>query len=214
MFTTIQNAELSKPLNRSNVREREQGGRKVAYIEGWHAIAEANKIFGFGNWSRETIETKCVAEREREIGRDKNKGWSVTYTAKVRVTMGDLVREGCGAGHGIDRDLGQAHESALKEAETDAMKRALMTFGNRFGLALYDKQQANVSDESESKSLFLESSRKKIATFTSVQEMTEWWGSDEQKNARRDFGLTQEDVEALKGDLTTQKATIEGKKAA
>ena len=29
-------------------------------------------------------------------------------------------------------DLGQAHESAIKEAETDAMKRALMTFGNPF----------------------------------------------------------------------------------
>ena len=49
-----------------------------------------------------------------------------------------------GAGHGIDLDLGQAHESALKEAETDAMKRALMTFGNPFGLALYDKAQRQV----------------------------------------------------------------------
>jgi hypothetical protein len=56
-----------------------------------------------------------------------------------------LVREGSGAGHGIDVDLGQAHESALKEAETDAMKRALMTFGNPFGLALYDKAQRQVS---------------------------------------------------------------------
>jgi hypothetical protein len=56
-----------------------------------------------------------------------------------------LIREGCGAGHGIDTDLGQAHESALKEAETDAMKRALMTFGNAFGLALYDKQQREVT---------------------------------------------------------------------
>ncbi len=56
-----------------------------------------------------------------------------------------LIREGSGAGHGIDVDLGQAHESALKEAETDAMKRALMTFGNPFGLALYDKQQREVS---------------------------------------------------------------------
>ena len=28
------------------------------------------------------------------------------------------MREGSGAGHGIDVDLGQAHESALKEAET------------------------------------------------------------------------------------------------
>jgi hypothetical protein len=40
--------------------------------------------------------------------------------------------------------LGEALESAAKEAETDAMKRALMTFGNPFGLALYDKTQANV----------------------------------------------------------------------
>jgi hypothetical protein len=32
-----------------------------------------------------------------------------------------LRREGSGAGHGIDVDLGQAHESAIKEAETDAM---------------------------------------------------------------------------------------------
>ena len=56
-----------------------------------------------------------------------------------------MIREGCGAGHGIDTDLGQAHESALKEAETDAMKRALMTFGNPFGLALYDKQQREVT---------------------------------------------------------------------
>jgi hypothetical protein len=43
--------------------------------------------------------------------------------------------------------LGQAHESALKEAETDAMKRALMTFGNPFGLALYDKKQREVTGE-------------------------------------------------------------------
>jgi len=33
-----------------------------------------------------------------------------------------LIREGSGAGYGIDVDLGQAHESAIKEAETDAME--------------------------------------------------------------------------------------------
>ena len=40
-----------------------------------------------------------------------------------------------------------AHESAIKEAETDATKRALMTFGNQFGLALYDKEQREVADK-------------------------------------------------------------------
>jgi len=32
----------------------------------------------------------------------------------------------------------------LKGAETDATKRALATFGNPFGLALYDREQAGV----------------------------------------------------------------------
>jgi hypothetical protein len=118
-------------------------------------IAEANRIFGFDGWQRQTIAVRCVAQAERLIGargtsRDQKPGWGVTYTARVRVTvtaggLTPLVREGSGAGHGIDVDLGQAHESALKEAETDAMKRALMTFGNPFGLALYDKAQRQVS---------------------------------------------------------------------
>ena len=113
-------------------------------------IAEANRIFGFDGWQRQTIAVRCVAQAERSIGRDQKPGWGVTYTARVRVTvtagsLTPLVREGSGAGHGIDVDLGQAHESALKEAETDAMKRALMTFGNPFGLALYDKAQRQVS---------------------------------------------------------------------
>ena len=122
----------------------------MSYLEGWQVIAEANRIFGFDGWQRQTIAVRCVAQAERLIGRDQKPGWGVTYTARVRVTvtaggLTPLVREGSGAGHGIDVDLGQAHESALKEAETDAMKRALMTFGNPFGLALYDKAQRQVS---------------------------------------------------------------------
>jgi hypothetical protein len=126
----------------------------VSYLEGWQVIAEANRIFGFDGWQRQTIAVRCVAQAERLIGRDQKPGWGVTYTARVRVTVTagglvPLVREGSGAGHGIDVDLGQAHESALKEAETDAMKRALMTFGNPFGLALYDKRQREVTGAAE-----------------------------------------------------------------
>ncbi|MFU8886793.1 MAG: RAD52 family DNA repair protein [Cyanobacteriota bacterium] len=149
-FSPEQLAALSAPLDRANVRQREQGRSKVHYLEGWQVIAEANRIFGFDGWQRQTIAVRCVAQAERSIGRDQKPGWGVTYTARVRVTvtaggLAPLVREGSGAGHGIDMDLGQAHESALKEAETDAMKRALMTFGNPFGLALYDKAQRQVS---------------------------------------------------------------------
>lgn len=145
MFSDTQKAALAAPLNGSVVKERAQAGRKLSYIEGWWAISEANRIFGFDGWTRETITLNCVAEKPRKVGQ--GDGFGVTYIARVRVTVGDIVREGCGTGHGIDRDLGQAHESALKEAETDAMKRALMTFGNPFGLALYDKTQSNVEQD-------------------------------------------------------------------
>jgi len=139
-FSTEQIEELKKPLDRKHVASRSQAGRDLSYIESWFAISEANRIFGHGAWNRET--SIQMIGQPREVG-DK---WRVEYLAKVRITVGDIIRDGCGFGQGIDKDVGQAHESALKEAESDAMKRALMTFGNPFGLALYDKTQSNVVD--------------------------------------------------------------------
>jgi len=148
-FSARQRELLAAPLDRAKVRHREQGRLRVSYLEGWQVIAEANRIFGFDGWDRLTLNASCVAEHERPVGRDRKSGWGVTYTARVRIVViaGErcLIREGSGAGHGIDLDQGLAHESALKEAETDATKRALMSFGNAFGLALYDKQQRQVS---------------------------------------------------------------------
>lgn len=197
-FTEAQKAELAKPLDRKHVAQRKQAGRSLSYIEGWHAIAEANRIFGFDNWTRETIEIRPVSERERPIGADRKPGWGVSYIAKVRITVGGIVREGVGSGHGIDADLGQAHESAIKEAETDAMKRALMTFGNPFGLALYDKTQANVCDHVEEeqpapildpdKLRYMLDARKVIATWTSAPAgLKEWWAGEEPY--RKDLGI-------------------------
>jgi hypothetical protein len=127
----------------------------VNYLQGWVLIEEANRIFGFDGWQRQTLSSRCVTEAKRLIGsknegRPQKEGWGVTYIARVRITVHLanqelLIREGTGAGHGIDVDLGLAHESAIKEAETDAMKRALVTFGNPFGLPLYDRSQRQVS---------------------------------------------------------------------
>jgi DNA repair and recombination protein RAD52 len=148
-FTADQHEMLTAPLDKARVATREQGGKTLSYIEAWHAIAEANRIFGFGQWDRETVELRQLGEprvTQDKYGKDQMR---VGYSARVRITVraGDsvIVREGCGFGSGIDKDTDQAHESALKEAESDAMKRALMTFGNAFGLALYDKTQANVA---------------------------------------------------------------------
>lgn len=139
-FSPEQTAALSAPLDRAVVATREQAGRSLSYIEAWHAIAEANRIFGFDGWNRETVDLRQLGEPREVSGK-----YRVGYSAKVRITVGNIIREGCGFGSGIDKDVDQAHESALKEAESDAMKRALMTFGNPFGLALYDKTQSSVA---------------------------------------------------------------------
>lgn len=177
-FTPEQIKALSAPLDRSTVKQREQGGRKVSYIEGYHAENEANRIFGFHAWDRETVDIRQVAEKPRKIGKGQYEkdGWGVSYIAKVRITVTtpeghEVIREGVGAGHGIDADLGQAHESAIKEAETDAEKRALKTFGNPFGQALYDKTQSQVA-EPESGAVM--AARTAIDLCATPDELTAW----------------------------------------
>jgi len=138
-ITVEQSAMLAAPLDPKHVASRTLAGTSLSYIEGWHAIAEANRIFGFDGWTRETLDLRQLGEPYEVNGKVR-----VNYSARVRITANGIVRDGSGFGQGIDKDVGQAHESALKEAETDAMKRAFMTFGNPFGLALYDKSRANV----------------------------------------------------------------------
>lgn len=214
MFTDEQKNALGAKLSPANVRTRKQGGATVSYVEGWAVIAEANRIFGFDNWTRETIDIKCVSEKEREIGQQKHPGWGVTYICKARVIVDGVAREGCGAGHGIDRDLGQAHESAIKEAETDAMKRAFMTFGNPFGLALYDKTQASVGEEGPApvtmieRNAFMVECREAIASFADASQLLLWWGSDAQKKARRDYQLDKSQVETLKVAVVDRRTAL------
>lgn len=230
MFTKDQLDQLNAPLSRDAVQTREQGGRTLSYVEGWHVIAEANRIFGFGEWSSVTLKMHCIDQHERPVGKYTPKpGWGVTYNAKVRITVyseeeGHTMREGYGVGHGIDVNLGLAHESAIKEAETDGRKRALMTFGNQFGLALYDRTQANVADADEpdpkriaakeddpeaetSKQKYISQCKTAIASFKDGERdaILKWWYAGEQ--AREDFGLNAAEVNTMKG-LAGAKANL------
>lgn len=141
--------ELDKKLNPANVSKRVQAGEELFYIEAWHAISEANRIFGYDGWSRETVYCKEVCQYKRPSKKQGVENFEVGYEAKVRVTIGGVVREGTGHGNGIAKFLFDAIEGAAKEAESDATKRCLMTFGSQFGLALRDKTLANVGVDIE-----------------------------------------------------------------
>ncbi len=57
--------KLKSRLNQRHVRTREVEGRTIAYLEGWHVVAEANRIFGFDAWDRETVSSECVCTQLR-----------------------------------------------------------------------------------------------------------------------------------------------------
>ena len=138
-LTDMQVHQLKAKLDAKHVKTRNANGIDLHYVEGWHVIAEANRIFGHDAWDRRTLASNCVWSGAS------GQLYSAAYTAKVRVSVraGDIkiVREGSGTGEGKAPTPGQAHDIALKGAETDATKRALATFGNPFGLALYDREQ-------------------------------------------------------------------------
>ena len=80
-FSAKQLQALRRPLDGSAIRTRDVHGRELSYIEGWFAMSEANRIFGFDAWSRETVETRCVLTRE-------NRGTFIAvYIAKVRISV-------------------------------------------------------------------------------------------------------------------------------
>jgi len=144
IFDPKQLRMLKARLKPSIVRTREQDGKNLRSLEGWYVIAEANRIFGFGEWDRELVESQCVHTRQA------GDRYVAVYTARVRIRVrasrGMALREGSGAGEANAASPGQAHEYALKAAETDATKRALMTFGNAFGLSLYSVRDPDVRD--------------------------------------------------------------------
>ena len=146
MFTDEQLVELQAPLDGSRVSSRSKSGITLSYIEGWHAIAEANRIFGHDGWTRHTLRISRECEPYQTPKKSGGQNFNACYCAIVRVSAGGVERDGTGYGSGIQGNLGDAIESAIKEAETDATKRALMTFGWPFGLALYDKSKAHVSN--------------------------------------------------------------------
>jgi recombination DNA repair RAD52 pathway protein len=113
-FSAKQVQALRRQPNRSLIRTREAHGRELTYLEGWYVISEANRIFGFDGWSRETVESKCVLARE-------NRGTYVTvYTARVRLTVqadgATIIRDHPGDLKGVTYDTIEECTTARQQA--------------------------------------------------------------------------------------------------
>ncbi len=59
-FADKQLRRLQAPLKPQHIKSREAEGVILHYLEGWHVLAEANRIFGFDGWDREMVACQCV----------------------------------------------------------------------------------------------------------------------------------------------------------
>ena len=142
MFNDKQNQVLAFELDSSRIKSRSKGTITLSYLEGFDIIETANKIFGYGNWDYSISKLEQVSQEQNQ-----NQNHVICYKAILTITVYDLQhsktvsREDVGFGIGIAKTLADAHEGGAKEAVTDAIKRAMRSFGNQFGNSLYDKSR-------------------------------------------------------------------------
>ena len=141
MLTKEQHEQLLKPLNESRVARRQQSGRSLSYLEAWDVKAHLIRVFGFLGWSADVIESVLVFEEKNEKG-----NWDVAYKVTLRLrihsdnelSFGDATYTEAAVGSSSLPRRGDAHDMAIKTAESDALKRAAINLGTQFGLSLYN----------------------------------------------------------------------------
>ena len=189
--------KLAQPLDASLVSHRKgRGNRNFPYLEGRAAIDQANRVFGFGGWGYELVGDVILHELDNihpgtgEVKRIR------AYAATVRVNVpGSLSRTDVGF-HTVAEETGEGHESAFKGAVTDALKRALRSYGDQFGNGLHGEESAG-SDAGSGESL-APALRKTLLDLGIAQ------GFDEAQMRKAVKGKTGKDLDKLPAIEITQ----------
>ena len=129
---------LGEPLDEGLVSHRKgRGNRSFAYLEGRTVIDQANRVFGHGAWGYDLVGDVTLRKGESVDPKTREaKPWRA-YAATVRVTVpGSPPRTDVGF-HAVAEETVEGHETAHKGAVTDALKRALRSYGDQFGNGLY-----------------------------------------------------------------------------
>ena len=140
MLNDNQYQQLLKPLNPARIAKRSGGGRQLSYLEAWDVKAHLNRIFGFLNWSSDVVESSLAFEEKNEKGQ-----WHIGYKVTLRLSINGSGDEWlrttyteAAVGFSTLPSRGEAHDMAIKTAESDALKRAAINLGTQFGLSLYN----------------------------------------------------------------------------
>lgn len=118
-----------------------------SHVQAWDDRRWMNRIFGFGGWSTRETSLTLIHERfhENKDGRD---SVTVIYRCSVVLEVKDIHGNILGEYHGSavgqapsfpTWKIADAHDMAIKTADSQAFKRACVNLGDTFGLSLYNK---------------------------------------------------------------------------
>ena len=132
---------LGQPLDPELASQRKgRGGKSFDYLEGHAVIDQANLIFGYGGWGYELAGDVTLRRIETVNPQTGEVKVEQGYSAPVRVSVaGALPRTDLGV-HPVTEDNFDGHDTAMKAAVTDGMKRAFRSFGVQFGNGFYGDQ--------------------------------------------------------------------------
>lgn len=140
-LTEQQLAILMNSLNPSRVAKRSQGGSQLSYLEAWDVRATLIRVFGFGGFDAEVVDSKIVHHTTKTSQGGKEQD-VIACQATVRLHIKQLdatYSETAAATQTGSQGFGDVLDFCLKTAVSDALKRCAINLGTQFGLSLYQK---------------------------------------------------------------------------
>jgi len=163
LFSSATVASLNLPLEESMVKTRvigkDRSGKNLMakYLTSTYVVDQANRIFGFGQWSKRIISNTLILRDDTvKVGKEKRAGVEVTYLCHVEVIVNGFVHQDVSTHSskmGVESES-KCHDTAYKGAESTAMVRAFRHFGEQFGNGLY---QGNIGKYSTQQNIIKKS---------------------------------------------------------
>jgi len=144
--------QLLQPINPKRVLQ----ANKHSHVSQQDIAAHLIRVFGFGAFDVQVLETECVFEtciptdgvdQMTDKAIHKALRYDVCYRALVRLTVRDsegntlAVYENGSTDTAQNQTRGDAHDLAYKSAISLSVKRCAIFWGDQFGLSLYNKGQ-------------------------------------------------------------------------
>jgi hypothetical protein len=124
---------LLQPIAGARVSQK-QG---MSHLEAYDVRRRIINLFGFTGWSGDVLSADLLYEQVSDDGKKVSVGYRVLY----RLTLPDATYTEAACGDATNFPInkrGDAHDFAVKTAESQALKRCAVNLGDQFGISLYN----------------------------------------------------------------------------